>query len=82
MFSWFKTKTPEPKKDWEILKNGRGEYFVRRIIDYNYLPTTAVFAACDYFKNKVFGNQIQAEQAIYTWQADQDLKKQTHVKYL
>lgn len=82
MFSWFKVKTPEPQKDWEILKNGKGEYFVRRIIDVNYLPTVSVFAARDYFKNKVFGNQIQAEQAVYTWQVDWDLKKKIHVKYL
>ena len=82
MFSWLKAKTPEPQKDWEILKNGKGEYFVWRIINIDYLPTPSVFAARNYFKDKVFGNQIQAEQAIYTWQAGQDLKKKTHVKYL
>lgn len=62
-------------------KNCKGEYSVRYILTYPGRPPN-LYPENLYFKNKVFGNEIQCETAIKEWETDQELSKKTHVKYL
>lgn len=81
MFSWFKAKTPKSVKKWEILKNGKGEYFVKYVLIESGVPP-GLYSENMYFKDKVFANEIQCETAIKEYENERKLKKKTHVKYI
>ena len=81
MFNCLKAKTPVSNHEWEITKNAKGEYFVKYIVKVQGFPL-GLHKQNMYFKDKVFGNVVQCERAIYEWQAEQALIKRTHVKYL